>query len=37
MNESGGTLITRISGGLLPAIAVQLVAVAIRAFIAGEG
>lgn len=37
IRESGVTLVTRISGLLLSAIAVQLVADAIRAFIAGEG
>jgi multiple antibiotic resistance protein len=37
IKESGVTLVTRISGLLLSAIAVQLVADAIRAFIAGEG
>jgi multiple antibiotic resistance protein len=37
IHESGVTLVTRISGLLLSAIAVQLVADAIRAFIAGEG
>ncbi|MGH3456472.1 MAG: MarC family protein [Nocardioidaceae bacterium] len=37
IKESGVTLVTRISGLLLSAIAVQLVADSIRAFIAGEG
>ena len=37
IRESGVTLVTRISGLLLSAIAVQLVADAIRAFVAGEG
>jgi multiple antibiotic resistance protein len=37
IHESGVTLVTRISGLLLSAIAVQLVADAIRAFVAGEG
>jgi multiple antibiotic resistance protein len=37
IRESGITLVTRISGLLLSAIAVQLVADSIRAFIAGEG
>jgi MarC family membrane protein len=37
IRESGITLVTRISGLLLSAIAVQLVADAVRAFIAGEG
>ncbi|MBA2445520.1 MAG: MarC family protein [Nocardioidaceae bacterium] len=37
IKESGITLVTRISGLLLSAIAVQLVADAVRAFIAGEG
>jgi multiple antibiotic resistance protein len=37
LRDSGVMLITRISGLLLSAIAVQLVADAIRAFIAGEG
>ena len=37
IKESGVTLVTRISGLLLSAIAVQLVADAVRAFIAGEG
>jgi multiple antibiotic resistance protein len=37
IRESGVTLVTRISGLLLSAIAVQLVADAVRAFIAGEG
>ncbi|HYJ69727.1 MAG TPA: MarC family protein [Nocardioidaceae bacterium] len=37
IHESGVTLVTRISGLLLSAIAVQLVADAVRAFIAGEG
>jgi multiple antibiotic resistance protein len=37
LHESGVTLVTRISGLLLSAIAVQLVADAVRAFIAGEG
>ena len=37
IRESGVTLVTRISGLLVSAIAVQLVADAVRAFIAGEG
>jgi multiple antibiotic resistance protein len=37
IRESGITLVTRISGLLLSAIAVQLIADSIRAFIAGEG
>jgi len=37
LGESGVTLVTRISGLLLSAIAVQLVADAVRAFVAGEG
>jgi len=37
IRESGVTLVTRISGLLLSAIAVQLVADAVRAFIAGRG
>ncbi|MFC6287509.1 MarC family protein [Nocardioides sp. GCM10027113] len=37
IRESGVLLVTRIAGLLLSAIAVQLVADAIRAFIAGEG
>ncbi|MPZ59991.1 MAG: NAAT family transporter [Propionibacteriales bacterium] len=37
IKEAGVTLVTRISGLLLSAIAVQLVADAVRAFIAGEG
>lgn len=37
IKESGVTLVTRISGLLLSAIAVQLIADAVRAFIAGEG
>jgi multiple antibiotic resistance protein len=37
IRESGVTLVTRISGLLLSAIAVQLVADAVRAFIAGKG
>ncbi len=37
LGESGVTLVTRISGLLLSAIAVQLIADAVRAFIAGEG
>ncbi len=37
IRESGVILVTRISGLLLSAIAVQLVADAVRAFIAGEG
>ena len=37
LRESGVMLLTRIAGLLLSAIAVQLVADAIRAFIAGEG
>ena len=37
LGDTGVTLVTRISGLLLSAIAVQLVADAVRAFIAGEG
>ena len=37
IRESGVMLVTRIAGLLLSAIAVQLVADAVRAFIAGEG
>nr|WP_276610936.1 MarC family protein [Kineococcus siccus] len=37
LGESGVLLVTRIAGLLLSAIAVQLVADAVRAFIAGEG
>jgi multiple antibiotic resistance protein len=37
IREGGITLVTRISGLLLSAIAVQLIADSIRAFIAGEG
>jgi multiple antibiotic resistance protein len=37
LREGGVVLITRIAGLLLSAIAVQLVADAVRAFIAGEG
>ena len=37
IRESGVLLITRIAGLLLSAIAVQLVADSVRAFIAGEG
>lgn len=37
IRESGITLVTRIAGLLLSAIAVQLIADAVRAFIAGEG
>jgi multiple antibiotic resistance protein len=37
IRESGVTLVTRISGLLLSAIAVQLVADAVRAFIEGQG
>jgi MarC family membrane protein len=37
IRESGITLVTRIAGLLLSAIAVQLVADAVRAFIAGRG
>ena len=37
LRESGITLVTRIAGLLLSAIAVQLIADAVRAFIAGEG
>jgi multiple antibiotic resistance protein len=37
IRESGIILVTRISGLLLSAIAVQLIADAVRAFIAGEG
>ena len=37
IRETGVLLVTRIAGLLLSAIAVQLVADAVRAFIAGEG
>jgi multiple antibiotic resistance protein len=37
LKDSGTVLITRIAGLLLSAIAVQMVADAVRAFIAGEG
>jgi len=37
LRESGVLLITRIAGLLLSAIAVQMVADSIRAFVAGEG
>jgi multiple antibiotic resistance protein len=37
IRESGVMLVTRIAGLLLSAIAVQMVADAVRAFIAGEG
>ena len=37
LGDSGVTLVTRIAGLLLSAIAVQLVADAVRAFVAGEG
>ena len=37
LRESGTMLLTRIAGLLLSAIAVQLIANAVRAFIAGEG
>jgi len=37
IRQSGITLVTRIAGLLLSAIAVQLIADAVRAFIAGEG
>lgn len=37
IRESGALLITRIAGLLLSAIAVQLVADSVRAFIAGQG
>ncbi len=37
LRESGVLLVTRIAGLLLSAIAVQLVADAVRAFVAGEG
>lgn len=37
IRESGITLVTRIAGLLLSAIAVQLIADAVRAFVAGEG
>ena len=37
IRESGVLLVTRIAGLLLSAIAVQMVADAVRAFIAGEG
>nr|WP_278259807.1 MarC family protein [Nocardioides convexus] len=37
IRESGVLLVTRIAGLLLSAIAVRLVADAVRAFIAGEG
>jgi multiple antibiotic resistance protein len=37
IRESGVLLVTRIAGLLLSAIAVQLVADSVRAFVAGEG
>jgi multiple antibiotic resistance protein len=37
IREGGVMLVTRIAGLLLSAIAVQMVANAVRAFIAGEG
>ena len=37
IREGGVMLVSRISGLLLSAIAVQLVADAVRAFVAGEG
>ncbi|GAB3691288.1 MarC family protein [Angustibacter aerolatus] len=37
LGEGGTTLVTRIAGLLLSAIAVQLVADAVRAFVAGQG
>lgn len=37
LGDSGITLVTRIAGLLLSAIAVQLIADAVRAFVAGEG
>ena len=37
LREGGVVLVSRIAGLLLSAIAVQLVADAVRAFIAGEG
>jgi multiple antibiotic resistance protein len=37
LGDGGTTLVTRIAGLLLSAIAVQLVADAVRAFIAGKG
>jgi multiple antibiotic resistance protein len=37
IRESGVMLVSRISGLLLSAIAVQLVADAVRAFVAGQG
>jgi multiple antibiotic resistance protein len=37
IRESGVLLVTRIAGLLLSAIAVQLIADSVRAFIAGEG
>jgi multiple antibiotic resistance protein len=37
LKDSGVTLVTRISGLLLSAIAVQLIADSVRAFIAGQG
>jgi multiple antibiotic resistance protein len=37
LREGGVVLVSRIAGLLLSAIAVQLVADAIRAFVAGEG
>ena len=37
IRESGVLLVTRIAGLLLSAIAVQLVADAVRAFVAGQG
>jgi multiple antibiotic resistance protein len=37
LRESGITLVTRVAGLLVSAIAVQLIADAVRAFVAGEG
>jgi multiple antibiotic resistance protein len=37
LRESGTVLITRIAGLLLSAIAVQMLANSVRAFVAGEG
>jgi multiple antibiotic resistance protein len=37
IRESGVVLVTRIAGLLLSAIAVQMVADSVRAFISGEG
>jgi multiple antibiotic resistance protein len=37
LRESGTMLLTRIAGLLLSAIAVQMVANSVRAFVAGEG